>query len=148
MVLVKLNPRRYVVPIYGKGIHGRYSRVLMKHGYGIVDTLGSAATKHILGGLGSSTGKFYGKKLGKLIGDKTGSDLVGTIAKTALGSLGSFAGDRLGHTVGNLISNKVFPAEEEKKKKEKDKKVTLNQLLSQARAKITGQAGSGINLIG
>lgn len=144
MTLVKLSPRKYVKKMYGRGM-GKYSKVLTRNGYGIVDSIGQAATKHVLGGLGHSTGKYYGKQLGKLIGDKTGSPLFGTIAKSALGSLGGLAGNKLGSTIGNVISNNVFP-EEEKKKSDKQKKVTLNQLLEQARGKIMGQAGSGIKI--
>jgi len=150
MTIIKLNKRAYTHAMHGKGIHGKYSKVRMQQGYGIFDTLGKTASKHVLGGLGKTTGNYYGKQLGKLIGDKTGSKLLGSVAKSGLSALGSFAGDRLGSTVGKVIGNNVFSdAEKEKKDKKKQEKVSLNDLLDNARKRITGsgmQYGQGISL--
>lgn len=148
MTIVKLNRRMYVSPMHGKGIYGKYHKVLLQRGTGIVDTLGKSATKYVLGGLGKSTGAYAGKQLGKLIKQKTGSELLGTIAKSALSSLGGLAGEKLGNTTGKLLGNTVF--QEKKKKKKEQPKVSLAQLLEQARSKImpAGQEATGINLIG
>lgn len=141
MTIVKLNKKKYVQRMYGRGIYGKYSKVRLMNGSGIVSTIGQAATQHVLGGLGKSTGSFYGKQLGKLIGDKTGSKLLGSVAKSALSGIGSFAGNKLGDKLGQLVANKVFSHEEKKK----EKKVSLSELLDQARNRITGnQSATGI----
>jgi len=156
MTIVKLHANRYSHAMYGRGINGKYYKVRMRHGYGIMDSIGKDASKYILGGVGKSTGSYYGKQLGKLIGDKTGSKLVGTIAKSALGSLGGLAGDKLGKFAGHHLGNTVF-GNDEKKKKEKDKekkqeseKVSLSQLLDNARKALHGQimGAKGINIPG
>src|SRR4051812_17685212 len=128
MTVVKLSPRKYVTQLHGRGIYGRYSKVRMPHGYGIVDTLGKTATKHVLGGVGKATASHYGKQLGKLIGAKTGSPILGSIAKAGFSALGGLAGQKLGSTLGNVISNRVFTGEDKKKKKDEEK-VSLNSLL-------------------
>lgn len=143
MAIVKLNKRLYVSRMYGRGIYGRYSKVPIQHGYGIVDGIGKSAAKYVLGGLGKSTGQFAGKQLAKLIKEKTGSELIGSIAKAGLSSLGGLAGEKLGTTTGNLLANTVLNT---KKKKKEAPKVTLSQLLEQARNKIMPQTASGINL--
>ena len=61
MTIVKLNKRNYVRSLHGRGIHGRYSKVIMQHGYGIVENLGKNASKLVLGGIGKSTGSYFGK---------------------------------------------------------------------------------------
>ena len=149
MTIVKLNKRAYVSHMHGRGIHGRYSKVLRQSGYGIVDELGKSATKYVLGGVGKSTGAYAGKALGNLIKEKTGSELLGKVAKSALSSLGGLAGAQLGKTSGKFLGNTVFSDKEmeEKKKKKEAPKVSLSQLLEQARSKISPQQGQGINLI-
>lgn len=149
MTIIKINKRAYSRAMNGRGIYGRYSKVRMQDGYGIVDTLGKQATKHVLGGIGRSTASYYGKQLGKIIGTKTGSPLLGKIAQSGLSALGGVAGENLGSTVGKVLGNTVFnDKEKEKKDKKKTEKISLNQLLEQARNKITGNGmqGSGINL--
>lgn len=143
MVLVKLNKRLYVTRMNGRGMQ-RYSRVITQRGTGIVDSLGKSATKYVLGGIGKSSGAFAGKQLGKLIQEKTGSELLGKIAKSGLSALGSVAGKNIGKLSGKLLSDTVF--QEPKKVKEKPK-VSLNELLEQARSKVMPQIGDGINLI-
>ena len=144
MTICKLNKRLYVSSMHGRGIYGKYSKVLLQHGHGIVDGLGRVATKHVLGGIGRSTGSHFGKQLGKLIGQKTGSQLLGSIAKAGLSSIGGFGGEKLGSTVGHLLGNTVF-ADKEKKKKKEPPKVSLSQLLEQARSKILpAQSAHGI----
>lgn len=151
MTIVKLNRRLYVSHMHGRGIHGRYAKVMRDHmGYGIVDSLGKNATKYVLGGVGKSTGAYAGKALGNLIKEKTGSELLGKVAKSALSSLGGLAGAQIGRTTGKLLGNTVFSdkEQEEKKKKKEAPKVSLSQLLEQARSKIAApQQGQGINLI-
>jgi hypothetical protein len=145
MTIVKLNARKYANSMHGKGIYGKYTKVRLQKGYGIMDVLGKSASKLVLGGIGSSTGKYYGKQLGKLIGEKTGSKLVGEIAKAGLSSLGGVAGTRLGSFAGKKLGDTVFGDEEKKKNiKKGNEKVSLTQLLDQAREKM--QIGSGINL--
>lgn len=152
MTIVKLNKRKYVSHMHGRGINGRYAKVLRDHlGYGIASELGKNASKYVLGGLGKSSGAYAGKALGHLIKEKTGSELLGKVAKSALSSLGGLAGAQLGRTTGKLLGNTVFSdkEQEEKKKKKEAPKVSLSQLLEQARNKvgISNQQGSGINLI-
>lgn len=144
MTIVKINARNYVSTMHGRGIYGKYSRVRMQNGYGIVDTLGKNATKMILGGLGKSTGQYYGKQLGKLIGEKTGSKLAGKAVGAVASSLASMAGNRLGSTAGKFIGEQVF----ESKKKKDEPKISLSQLLENAKKQIgsVGQSGSGIML--
>jgi hypothetical protein len=144
MVLVKNNKKRYVSAIYGRGINGKYSRYLKKQGgYGIMADLGANATKAVLGGIGKSTGSYYGKQLGKLIEGKTGSKLLGTVAKAGLSSLGGLAGERLGSLGGKQLGKTVFSdkEKEKKKKEEENPKPGLSQLLDMARNKITGGSG-------
>lgn len=145
MTIVKLNQRKYASSMHGKGIYGKYTKVRLQKGYGIVDVIGKNASKLVLGGVGSSAGKYYGKQLGKLIGEKTGSKLIGEIAKSGLSSLGGVAGNRLGNLAGKKLGDTVFGDEEKKKREKKsNEKVSLTQLLDQAREKM--QIGSGINL--
>lgn len=152
MVLLKLSARSYVRPIYARGIYGKYSKVKMQHGYGIVNTLGKNATKLLLSGLGKSGGKHLGSIAGKFINDKTGSKFIGNIAKTAVGSLAGLAGEKGGHALGTLLGNTVFnetPEQKKQKAKKTDQKISLSSLLDQARSKITGTngaTGSGILL--
>ena len=145
MTIVKLNKRLYATRMYGRGIHGKYSKVLLRHGYGIVDGIGKAASNYVLGGIGRSTGSYAGKQLAKIIQDKTGSQLIGSIAKAGLSSLGGLAGEKLGSVAGRFLGNTVFKTPEKKKKKKPN--VSLSQLLEQARAKVMPKAGSGINLM-
>lgn len=150
MAIVKLNRKNYTTRMYGRGIYGKFTKVKLQNGSGIVDGLGKAATKYVLGGIGKSTGAYAGKQLGKLIKEKTGSELLGTIAKAGLSSLGGVAGERLGSTAGKFLGNTVFDDDERKKKKKKPEETTsLSRLLDQARSKITGSGmdGRGINLI-
>jgi len=145
MTIVKLNARKYANSMHGKGIYGKYTKVRLQKGYGIMDVLGKSASKLVLGGVGSSAGKYYGKQLGKLIGDATGSKLLGSIAKSGLSSLGGVAGSRVGSFAGKKLGETVFGEQENKKnEKKKNEKVSLTQLLDQAREKM--QIGSGINL--
>ena len=148
MPVVRLNKRAYTSQMYGKGIHGRYSKVVRQHGFGIAETMGKEASKYVLGGLGKSVGAYSGKQLGKLIQEKTGSELLGKVAKSALSSLGGLAGNQIGKTGAKLLNSTVF-AEPEKKKKKEAPKVSLSELLDQARTKvgIGPQTGNGINLI-
>jgi len=133
MTIVRLSKRKYTHPIYGRGIYGRYSKVRMQNGYGIIDSAASFA----LGGLGRKAGKAGGKKLAKFIQDKTGSELLGSISKSALGALGGFAGEKLGKHATKLIGNALSGPEKEKEKKKKEsEKISLNQLLDSARNKI------------
>ena len=149
MTIVKLNKRAYVSRMMGRGVHGRYSKVLRDHGgYGITDSLGKNASKFVLSGIGKSSGAYAGKQLGKMIQEKTGSQLLGKIAKSGLSALGGLAGAQLGKQSGRLLGNTVFSDKKEEKKKEAPK-VSLSQLLEQARNKMMGpQQGNGINLIG
>jgi len=144
MTIVKLNKRAYVSRMHGRGIYGKYHTVLTQQGTGIFDGLGKSATRYVLGGIGKSSGAYAGKQLGKLIQDKTGSELLGSIAKSGLSSLGGLAGEKLGATTGKLLGDTVF---NKKKKKKPEHKITLAQLLDQARSKIMPQSGNGINLI-
>jgi len=144
MPIVKLNANKYSSAMHGRGINGKYFKVRTQNGYGIVDSLGKDASKYVLGGIGKSTGGYYGKMLGKLIGDKTGSKLLGQVAKASLGSLGGLAGNSAGQFVGKHLGNTVFGNNESKKKEKKtEEKVSLSQLLDNARKSITG---SGINI--
>jgi hypothetical protein len=153
MTIVKLNKRAYVSKIHGRGINGKYSRVLRAHkGYGIVDDLGQSATKYVLSGLGKTTGAYAGKQLGRMIKEKTGSDLLGKIAQAGLSALGGVAGANLGKQSGKLLGRTVFAEkEDEKKKKKKDEdttKMSLSQMLEQARNRVgSAMQGNGINLI-
>ncbi|HRP37086.1 MAG TPA: hypothetical protein PLS50_04710 [Candidatus Dojkabacteria bacterium] len=161
MVLLKVNRRKYVSAIHGRGLYGRYKRIPIRQGgYGIMDSLGKSASKYVLGGIGRSTGSFAGKKLGRLIGETTGSKLLGTIAKAGLSSLGGVMGSKLGSVSGKLLGNTVFSDKEtqekdKKKKKQSEQKetakVSLSSLLDQARSKIgeaisPNQDASGILL--
>lgn len=152
MTICKLAPGKYVKQAHGHGMNGRYYKVLMPHGYGLVDAVGKNATKMLLGSIGKSAGNYYGRSLGKFIGEKTGSDLAGKVAKAAIGSLAGLAGNAVGSQVGRIIGNTVFSdkaqAEKSNKKGKKDaEKVSLNQLLDSVRSKVSGgQSGSGIML--
>lgn len=141
-MIVHLNKRRYVSAMHGRGLNGRYSRVTTQNGYGIADSMGKNASKFVLSGIGKSTGAYAGKALGKLIQEKTGSQLLGKIAKAGLSSLGGVAGQNLGKFSGKLLGNTVFS--EDKKKKEEKPKVSLSSLLEQARSRISSGTGSGI----
>lgn len=145
MTIAKLNKRMYVSQMHGRGIYGRYHRVVTQRGTGIFDGLGKTATKYVLGGIGKQSGSYAGKQLGKLIQEKTGSELLGSIAKAGLSSLGGLAGEKLGATTGKLLGDTVF--NKEKKKKKPESRITLAELLDQARSKIMPQTGNGINLI-
>lgn len=155
MTIVKLNKKMYISKMQGRGIHGRYSKVLRKHGYGIGSILGKEASKYVLGGLGKSSGAYAGKQLGKLIQEKTGSELLGKIAKSGLSSLGGLAGQQVGKQASKLLSSTVFSDDEKDKKKKKKKeeesapRSSLSELLEQARNKVTSslQQGSGINYV-
>ena len=54
MTIIKLNKKAYQSRMYGRGIGGRYTKVLRQSGsgigYGIVDSMGKEATKYVLGG--------------------------------------------------------------------------------------------------
>jgi hypothetical protein len=150
MAIVKLNRRRYVSAIHGRGLYGRYHRVLLPQGgHGIIDSLGKEASKYILGGIGKSSGAYAGKALGKLIQDKTGSQLLGKVAKAGLSSLGGLAGQNLGHLSGKLLGNTVFSnkEQEDKKKKKAAPGVSLSSLLDQARSKVMPGSSSGSGLM-
>ena len=156
MVLVTANRRKYVGRMSGR--NGKYCRIPVKVGKngqlgtGIMETLGKAGTKTVLSTLGKHTGSYGGKQLAKLIQNKTGSELLGKVAKSVLTNVGSFAGERLGSATGKLVSNTIFA----NNKKEKEKKVSVSALMDQARAKLmslapsaetTSPTGSGINLM-
>lgn len=145
MTIVKLNKRLYVSHLHGRGIYGKYSKVPLRHGYGIIDGLGKTAANYVLGGIGKSSGQFAGKQLAKLIQEKTGSKILGSIAKSGLSALGGLAGEKLGSTAGRFLGNTVFADKEKEKKKKKAPQVSLSQLLEQARSKVMG--GSGISLM-
>jgi len=152
MTIVKLNHKAYMTKMYGRGIYGRAYKVKTQKGMGIVDTLGKSASKYILGGIGKSSGAYAGKQLGKLIESKTGSQLLGKIAKSGLSALGGVAGQNLGSMAGKVLSNSVFSdKEKEEKEKKKMKKSeetpALSQLFETARNKIAGtQSGQGISI--
>jgi hypothetical protein len=146
MTIVKLNLKKYVKTLHGRGIYGRYSQVKSQDGTGIVDSLGKNATKMLLGGIGKAGGKHLGSTIGKWIGDKTGSKLVGKIAKTAVGSLAGLAGGKAGQALGSLVGNAAFNAAPAKKAKKGEQATTLSQMLDKARAAIGSQAGNGIML--
>ena len=146
MTIAKLNRRMYVSQMHGRGIYGKYHRIITQRGTGIFDGLGKTATQYVLGGLGKSSGSYAGKQLGKLIQQKTGSELLGSIAKSGLSSLGGLAGEKLGATTGKLLADTVFD-DKKKKKKKPEHRITLSELLDQARAKVMPQSGNGINLI-
>src|SRR5690349_15786958 len=99
-MIVDLNKKAYRTRMYGRGIYGRVYKVRTQKGSGLVDSLGKSATKYLLGGVGKSTGSYFGKQLGKVIQEKTGSELLGKIAKTGLSALGGVAGEKLGSTSG------------------------------------------------
>ena len=141
MTIVKLNKNLYCNKIYGRGIYGKRSQVRLQNGYGILDELGKGATKHVLASLGKTTGSFGGKQIAKLIQEKTGSKLLGSVAKSALGSLGGLAGQKLGSVAGNFLGNTVFQGDKDKKKKKPA--VSLSELLDQARKKIM-PSGNGL----
>jgi hypothetical protein len=148
MTIVKLNARNYARTMHGRGIYGKYSKIRTQSGYGIVDALGKNATKMILGGLGKTTGAFAGKQLGKFVTEKTGSKLAGKAIGAVASSLAGMAGNRLGSTAGKFIGNTVF--DDKKKKPAAEGRVSLAQLLDNARKQIgavtSGQSGSGIML--
>lgn len=151
MTIVKLNQPLYKTRMYGRGIYGRAYKVKTQKGMGIVDTLGKSASKYILGGIGKSSGAYAGKQLGKLIADKTGSQLLGKIAKSGLSALGGVAGQNLGNVAGKVLGNTVFSDKEkeerEKKKKKSEETPALSQLFETARNKISGaQSGQGISI--
>lgn len=114
MTIVRLAKRKYTHPIYGRGIYGRYSKVRMQHGYGIIDS----AAGYALGSLGRKAGKAGGKRLAKFIQDKTGSEFLGDISKNALGALGGFAGEKLGKHATRLLATHLVGDNDEKKEKE------------------------------
>jgi hypothetical protein len=152
MTIVKLSAKNYVHTMHGRGVYGKYAKVHTPHGYGVVDALGSTATKMILSGLGKSSGKHLGTLAGKWIKTKTGSDILGKIAKSAVGGVAGFAGQKVGNAVGHLIGNTIFKGEEGGKRKKSHQKVSVSQLLDQARERIAGapkpvsQSGQGLLL--
>src|SRR4051812_32319498 len=97
-MLVKANRRLYVRRYCTN--NSQYCKVPLQKGHGIFNALGKNATKSVLGSLGKSSGSYAGKRLAKLIEDKTGSQLLGKVSKAALSSLGSLAGAQLGKTSG------------------------------------------------
>lgn len=151
MVKVDGNYKRTMY-MHGSGKTGKYIKMNMIHrgqfGTGIVETLGKAGTKAVLGSLGKNVGSYGGKQLAKFIQDKTGSKLLGNVAKAALGSVGAFAGSKLGNVTGRVLANTVFK-EPEKKKENKTEKVSLSELMDRARAKLLNptQSGTGISII-
>ena len=101
----------------------------------------------MLGALGKSTGSYGGKQLAKVIQDKTGSELLGKVAKAALSSVGSFGGERLGKVTGKLLGNTIFS--DDKKKDKKSERMSVSALMDATRQKLLGQTpqtGSGINI--
>lgn len=143
MVFPKFNSRAYSSRMYGRGIYGRAYKVKTQYGTGIFDSLGKTASKSIFSGLGKTSGKYGGKQLAKMIEDKTGSKLLGQVSKAALSGIGGLAGAQLGNIVGKTLGDTVF--KEDKKKKDEKPKVSLSELLAQARSKISGeQTGNGI----
>ena len=153
MTVIKLNKKAYQSRMHVHGIGGHYTKVLRQSGsgigYGIVDSMGKEATKYVLGGLGKSSGSYAGKQLGRLIQEKSGSEFLGKVAKSALSSLGGLAGQQVGKLSGKLLGDTVFSDKEKEKEKKKKEapKVSLSELLDQARTKVGLQSGNGINLI-
>jgi len=145
-ILRNANKRKMIM--HGAGRSSHYVKVPMKMngqcGKGIIDGLGKAGTKAILGSLGKNVGSYGGKQIAKFIQDKTGSELAGKVAKAALSSIGSFGGQKLGQVTGKVLSNAIFS----EPKKKKEEKVSLTQLMDRARERLTGnQQGQGISLI-
>lgn len=148
MTIVKGPAKRKMI-IHGSGRSGNYSKIPMKIngqiGHGILSALGKSSSKAILGSLGKNVGSYGGKHIAKMIQDKTGSELLGKVAKSVLSNVGAFAGSKLGNTTGKLLGNTVFADKE--KKKEKKENVSVSELMDRARQKLMGQQGNGINLI-
>lgn len=150
MVLVQANRRKYVHRMSGRC--GKYCKIPIttggsQLGMGIMETLGKAGTKTVLSSLGKHTGSYGGKQLAKLIQQKTGSELMGKVAKSVLSNVGAFAGERLGSTTGKLLGNTIFSGDKKDKEK-KNERVSVSSLMDQARAKLMGtQKGEGINLM-
>ena len=144
MSLVKANRRKYVVRLNGRC--GKYCKIPLKHGSGILESLGKAGTKSVLGAIGKNSGSYAGKQLAKFIQDKTGSELLGKIAKSGLSSIGSFAGQRLGNVSGKLLGDTLF---DDKKDKKKEQRVSVSELMNKARERLLGgnQSASGINIM-
>ena len=151
MTIVRLNQPMYKTRMYGRGIYGRAYKLKTQKGYGIFDNLGKSASKMLLGGVGKSSGAYAGKQLGKLIESKTGSKLLGTIAKSGLSALGGVAGQNLGNVAGSFLGNTVFGDKEkearDKKKKKAEETPALSKLFETARNRIAGtQSGQGISI--
>lgn len=151
MTIVRLNQPMYKTRMYGRGIYGRAYKLKTQKGYGIFDNLGKSASKMLLGGVGKSSGAYAGKQLGKLIGEKTGSKLLGQIAKSGLSALGGVAGNKVGSIAGNFLGDTVFgnkeKEEKERKKKKAEETPALSKLFETARNKLSGtQSGQGISI--
>lgn len=148
-MLIKANKRMYVQKYCAK--NGAYCKVPLQRGHGIFQAIGKAGTKSVLGSLGKNVGGYGGKQLAKLIETKTGSPLLGKISKGLLNNIGSYVGQNLGSKTGKLLGNTVFSDDSKKEKKnENEKKITLNELLNQTRAKLSSiipQSGNGLNIV-